>query len=193
MLMVERAAGRGERLERLREMQLNRVSLRAFVLRHKASTRERLMAEGFLLGTAPRKGTGLIGAAERTEAGEALLREAKDVLYGLLFGDEGSGTRFRRVERELLTVTIPRGKVGALEFMQAATELAAAGTWQDPESVSNDERAENVIIEVEYGEIQEEWIGDGIVACLRLINNLEVNEQILYARMINIEQSTLVD
>ncbi len=48
-------------------------------------------------------------------------------------------------------------------FLQAATELSAAGTWQDSDRVSHDHRAENVILEVEYGEIREEWIGDGIV------------------------------
>jgi hypothetical protein len=122
-----------------------------------------------------------------------LFQNAKDVLYGLLFGDSSTYTEFARVERELLTLTLPRAKAGPLEFMQAATELSAAGTWQDPDSVSNDERADNLIVEVEYGEIKEEWIGDGIVAALRLINNLEVNEQVLYARMIDIEQSTLID
>ncbi|MBK6431227.1 hypothetical protein [Candidatus Amarolinea dominans] len=59
--------------------------------------------------------------------------------------------------------------------------------------MSNDARADNVIMEVEYGEIVGEAIGHGIVRGLSLINNLEVNEQILYARMINIEQSTLIE
>ncbi|MBK7199537.1 hypothetical protein [Candidatus Amarolinea dominans] len=77
--------------------------------------------------------------------------------------------------------------------MKASTEMSAAGTWQDPDSVSNDARADNVIMEVEYGEIVGEAIGHGIVRGLSLINNLEVNEQILYARMINIEQSTLIE
>jgi hypothetical protein len=52
---------------------------------------------------------------------------------------------------------------------------------------------ENVIIEVEYGETRDEWIGDGIVAAIALINKLEMNEQVLYARMIDIEQSTLIE
>lgn len=60
------------------------------------------------------------------------------------------------------------------------------------ESVSNEARADNVILEVEYGEIEGELIGAGIVRSLSLINNLEVNEQILYARMINVEQTTLI-
>lgn len=53
------------------------------------------------------------------------------------------------------------------------------------------ECADNVIMEVEFGEIEGELIGAGIVQTLSLINNLEVTEQILYARMINVEQTTL--
>ncbi len=35
-------------------------------------------------------------------------------------------------------------------------------------------------------------MGHGIVLALTLINNLEVNEQVLYARMINIEETSLI-
>lgn len=35
-------------------------------------------------------------------------------------------------------------------------------------------------------------VGNGITACLQLINNLEVNEVVLYARMENVEESTLI-
>jgi len=76
--------------------------------------------------------------------------------------------------------------------MQASTELSAAGTWQDPTSVSNDEHADNVLLEVQYGEVDGELVGDGIVAALSLINSLEINEQVVYARMINIEETTLI-
>ncbi len=48
-------------------------------------------------------------------------------------------------------------------------------------------------IEVEYGDMDDEKIGDGVIRCLSLVNNLEVNEQILYARMMNTEQSTLIE
>jgi hypothetical protein len=76
--------------------------------------------------------------------------------------------------------------------MRASTELSASGTWQDPESVSNDERADNVLLEVQYGDTKDERVGDGIIVTLSLINSLEVNEQILYARMIDVEQTTLI-
>ena len=90
-------------------------------------------------------------------------------------------------------MAVPRSKAAALDFMQASTELNAAGTWQDPDSVSNDERADNVLLEVQYGEVEGELVGHGIVAALSLINNLEINEQVLYARMINVEEATLIE
>jgi hypothetical protein len=65
--------------------------------------------------------------------------------------------------------------------------------WRDPDGVSNDERADNVIIEVEFGEVAEELVGHGIIRALSLINNLEVNEQVLYARMVDVEESTLIE
>ena len=80
----------------------------------------------------------------------------------------------------------------ALDFMKATTELSAFGTWQDPQSVSNDQHADNVLLEVEYGEVEGELVGHGIVRALSLINSLEINEQVLYARMINLEETTLI-
>ena len=105
----------------------------------------------------------------------------------------GCWTTLERTQHELLTFALPRFKASALDFMRASTELTAAGTWQDPESVSNDERADNVLLEVEFGEVDGEWVGRGIVRALSLINNLEVNEQVLYARMVNVEESTLIE
>ena len=133
-----------------------------------------------------------ITGEHRSEAGDSLLEYAKDVLFALLFGDESTGTDLDRTQQELLTLALPRHKAGALDFMRASTELTAAGTWQDPESVSNDERADNVLLEVQYGDEADEIVGHGIVRALSLINNLEVNEQILYARMIDVEQTTLI-
>jgi hypothetical protein len=151
------------------------------------------MTDGFLLGSAPAKGTAMLTDDSRTPEGSRLLLYAKDVLFALLFGDEATNTLLERTQQELLTLTVPRDKIEALDFMKATTELSAFGTWQDPESVSNDQRADNVLLEVEFGEIDGELVGHGIVRTLSLINNLEINEQILYARMINIEETTLIE
>ena len=124
--------------------------------------------------------------------GDALLDLGKDMLYGLLFGDEATNTRLQRTQRELLTLTVPRQKSTALDFMKATTELSALGTWQDPRGAANDMQADNVVLEVEYGEVEGELVGNGIVLALGLINNLEINEEILYGRMENVEQTTLI-
>jgi hypothetical protein len=192
LIQETKAKKRVEKIARLRKMGLNREQLVEFLQKYENPDRQKLIAQGYLLPIAPVKGSDAIAGEHRTEKGNELLQHSKDILFALLFGDEHINTHFHRIEQELLTLTLPRHKAEALDFMKATTELSAFGTWQDPESVSNDARADNVVLEVEYGEVEGELIGNGIVLTLRLINNLEVNEQILYARMINIEQSTLI-
>ena len=184
---------RVERMARLRDLQLDREKLASFLKEYATCDRTRLIRDGFLQPGAPEKGTDLLTDEFRTPQGSALLMHAKDILFGLLFGDDTTLTRIPRTQRELLTMALPRDKAEALDFMKATTELSALGTWQDPERVSNDQRADNVLLEVEYGETDGELVGDGIVRALSLINSLEINEQILYARMINVEQTTLIE
>ncbi|WP_205473037.1 hypothetical protein [Nocardioides sp. SYSU D00038] len=187
-----KAAARAARVERVTALRLDRAGVERFVAEHRETTRETLQLTGHLAATAPAKGTDAIGPEHRSPAGEELLEHAKDVLFALLFGDESTATSLERTQQELLTFALPRHKAGALDFMRAATELSAAGTWQDPTSVSNDERADNVVLEVQFGEVGEELVGTGIVTALVLVNNLEVNEQVLYARMLDVEQTTLI-
>ena len=188
----EETKRRQERAERVKRLDLDESGLREFVHQYKDSTREKLIEEKFLNVDAPAKGRELIRDEYRSRQGNELLQHAKDMLFGFLFGDENTNTRFHRIQRELLTLTVPRMKSDALDFMKATTELSAQGTWQDPKGAANDLRADNVVLEIEYGELEGERIGDGVVTALRLINNLEINEEILYGRMENIEQSTLV-
>ena len=191
-LQEVKAARRQYRIGRLKDLAVDRDRLAAFVSKYSASDRETLIRDSLLLPSAPAKGTALLTSEFRTAAGDELLLLAKDLLFALLFGDESTNTHLKRVQRELLTLTVPRDKADSLDFMKATTELSALGTWQDPELVSNDQRADNVLLEVEFGEIEGELVGDGIVRALSLINNLEINEQVLYARMINVEQTTLI-
>jgi hypothetical protein len=187
-----KAQRRAERVGRVTAMALDAVRVGEFTAEIAGMSRERAIAEGYLIESAPIKGTESIGPEQRTAAGEDLLTRAKDTLFALLFGDATCSTHLDRVQQELLTLAVPRSKAGALDFMRASTELAAAGTWQDPQSVSNDERADNVLLEVQFGETADEIVGTAIVAALSVINNLEINEQVLYARMINVEQTTLI-
>ena len=103
---------RSERLDRLRALRLDAASLAAFNAEHETTTRESLVASGALAAGAPAKGTALITADHRSEAGEALLQRAKDVLFGLLFGDEATDTALERTQQELLTFALPRTRRG---------------------------------------------------------------------------------
>ena len=176
----------------MRALAFDAPALDAFLEEFTGVSREDLVERGSLRSSAPPKGTALLTAADRTEAGEELLLRAKDILFALLFGDESTATRLERSHHELLTMALPQAKAHALDFMRASTELVAAGTWQDPDNVSSDERAANVLLEVQFGDMASELVGRGVVVALSLINNLEVNEQVLYARMVNVEESTLI-
>ena len=144
--VLESDTDRDERLQRVGALGLDADGARQFAASHGDVDREHLIGAGYLAAGAPPKGTTRLTAADRSPTGNDLLQHAKDVLFALLFGDEATDTRLVRVQQELLTLAVPRGKADALDFMQASTELAAAGTWQDPDSVSNDIRADNVII-----------------------------------------------
>lgn len=156
-----------------------------------AWTSDRLVAEGCLLAP-PLPGGPLVEPRHRSPLGEALLAEAKDLLHALLFGTPEDGVRLDRVHRELLTLTLPGAKAEVFGFLrEAAAEAGAHSAWVDPDGGAHHDRAVNVLMQIEYGEVAEELVGNGIVAALRLINKLEVNEVILYARMEDVEQSPL--
>lgn len=190
---VEPVAARRERLLRIRRMALTGQRLRDLVERYRAWSREGLETERFLLDP-PHKGKGTLRAAHRSPEGEALLQQAHDLFYALLFCDAQQGVPLERTRRDFMTVTVPSHKAQSLErFMLAVTEVQGAGTWLDPDGVSDDIGATNKILQVEFGDTRDSLVSDGLIAALGMINDLEVNEEILYARIEQLERSTLVE
>jgi hypothetical protein len=183
---------RQEHTERVKKLELDGQKLSQFISQYEDYSRDRLIQDNLLQANAPGRGGELIGNDFRTPQGNELLQHAKDMLFGLLFGDESMNTHLPRTHQELLTLTLPRLKSEALDFMQASTELRAQGTWQDPKGSVPDTRADNLILEIEYSEMEDGQIGQGVVTALRLINDLELNEEVLYGRMETIQRSTLV-
>lgn len=189
---VEPLAARKARLGRIRSLGLDATKLRATVKKYRSLDRQALVAQGYLVDP-PHKGKAAIVGDQRSKAGEVLLHEANDLFYALLYCDAKLGVDLPRGHRDFLTVTIPSAKADTLErFMLAVTETRATGTWLDPEGVSDDIEARNTILQVEFGDAPDKSISDALLAALRMINNLEVNEEILYARIEQLERSTLV-
>jgi hypothetical protein len=181
---------RAERRGRIRSLNLDEKRLAGLVARFRELDRDRLEAEGFLLHPPP-KGSGIVAADQRSAAGQALLRDAKDVLYALVYGDDGTGVRLERVERERLTLTLPSAKAHTIaSVLCPAADYGTEDTRHDPAHQVADDRAPDSVIRVAYGEVASELVGNGIAATLRLINHLEVNEQTLYARMESTHEST---
>jgi hypothetical protein len=181
---------RAERRERVLAMRLDEKRLGGLVARFRELDRERLEAEGFLLDPPPR-GSAIVGAEQRSAAGQALLRDAKDVLYALVHGDDDTGVRLTRVERELLVLTLPRAKAHTVASVLCPPAQPDAGcTGSAPARRVDAGREPDGVIRVPYGEVASELVGNGIAATLRLINHLEVNEQVLHARMEKAEEGT---
>lgn len=189
---AEERRKRQERAERLRKLGLYADQLLQFVQQYKHMDRGQLVGQNLLFEDVPSRGGVLITGEHRSVEGTRLLQQAKDMLYGLLFGDENTNVHFLRTQRQLLTLILPRSKSEALAFMKATTEIHATGTWQDPDGGANETHIDNTVLEIEYGETDDERISDGILTALRLINELEINEEVLYGRMETVEQSTLV-
>jgi len=180
-------------IERLQKSPpLNEDRLLQWMKQNWPSDRDSLIQKGYLKPTAPEQGLALIESSYRTPAGIQLLGEAKDLLWACLFGDESANVHLQRIQRELLVITVPGKKAFPFNFFQAVTEVGAAGTWRDPDNVSNDLDAPNMLLQVEYGDVESEVVGDAIVVCIHVVNLLEINEQVLYARCSNVEQSTLL-
>ncbi|GAA2896812.1 hypothetical protein GCM10010517_61820 [Streptosporangium fragile] len=54
-------------------------------------------------------------------------------------------------------------------------------------------RRRRSVFRIEYGEVAGERADDVVAAALKPISNLEIGERVLYGRMENIEEGTLID
>lgn len=129
--LTQTSLERETRVERVRALNLDERNLNLLLERLGGRDRAQLEREGHLRNP-PEKGGALITADQRSDAGNALLREAKDLLYALLFGTSEMNVALARKERELLAMTLPRSKRFALDFMMAVSEVEVRGSWRDP-------------------------------------------------------------
>ncbi len=179
-----------KRLTRIKNKNYNDQAVINFVDKYRKISREHLEASGHLVSP-PHMGLTTIELHHRSEKGQALLEEAQDMLYLTLYGDETINTNLTREQEEILTIILPQSKSDALHFLKAVTETNTAGTWNDPEGVSNDDHTSNIGLQIEFGDNANGTIGIAVFVALNLINLLHVNEQIFYARMEKVKRSSL--
>ena len=178
------------RINRIRQKGYNDETITQFIDCYQKVSRADLESTGYLINP-PHLGLASIETYQRTEKGESLLEEAQDMLYASLYGDTSINVNLTRGQEELLTMMLPQDKSEKLSFLKAVTQVNALGTWKDPEGVSNDDQTNNIGLQVEFGDNEKGTIGLAVFVALNLINLLQVNEQILYARMEKVERSSL--
>ncbi|NEP91436.1 MAG: hypothetical protein F6K18_34160 [Okeania sp. SIO2C2] len=93
-IQEQKAQDRLSRIERLKDMALDREKLDKFLKKHEKIDRNQLIEAGYLINNPPEKGTDLITEKYRSNQGNELLLLAKDVLFALLFGDESNHVKF---------------------------------------------------------------------------------------------------
>jgi hypothetical protein len=178
------------RMIRISKIGYNDEAIGSFIDKYRKISREGLEQSGFLVNPQP-MGLATIELHQISKKGETLLEEARDMLYLALYGDETINVNLTREREEILTLILPLGKSNSLFFLKSVTEVNAAGTWKDPEDVSNDDKVNNIELQVEFSDNERGDTGIAIFVALNLINFLHVNEQTLYARLEKIERSSL--
>ncbi|WP_026423027.1 hypothetical protein [Actinokineospora inagensis] len=123
---------------------------------------------GECLATPPPPGL-MISPAQRTTTGEDLLSHAKDLLYALLFSPT-----LTPIRRDRLTLTLPDRKAAVFGFLRGAVTETPADHG-------------HTALLIEYPEVSSSLVGDAVVAALRVVNGLELNEEVLYARRTDVD------
>ncbi len=112
----------------------------------------------------------------------------RDELNALLY-DEAVQKACKAEDRELLSIIIARGKVGMFDFLEGKTEWKVRGKWRRPDEGFDIE--ENVQLDVQFKDAADECVGKRIIELLKAYNQKAVDEKLLYARTIPIEEGTL--
>lgn len=178
------------RLARIAKKEFTHQRILAFIEAYKNINRNDLLNSGFLISP-PHLGLHKIETYQRSLRGEVLLEEACDILYVVLYGDASLNVNLHRTREEVLTIILPESKYEVFNFLKAVTETKITGTWNDPEEISNDDHTNNVGLQIEFRDTKEGTLGTAAFVALQLINLLETNEQILYARLEKVERSSL--
>jgi len=188
----ETLAKRKERISRIQALNIDLNAVKEIRTEFDSYTRESLEKNGHI-NNAEHKGLKIVPSNLRSEEGNQLLVRAKDFLFALLFCGKKHGVNIERTKRDELTITIASDKANCLEsFMIAVTEFPARGVWYDSEGISDDENATNTVMQVEFGDDEQGVCASALMSALKLINNLEINEEILYCRIEQAKYSSLI-
>lgn len=165
-----------ERITRIKKLKIDEAVLIRLVQDFSTHSRSQLIEDDFLRNPLP-VGKAPLREKHRSAKGNRLLQKAKDLLYALLYGDAEMNVKLLRAADELLTLTISQNKAyPLLSLLKNVTIIPTAGKLLDPTMKGKQLLTDIAMIELQFTETPAGVVGDGIVACLSLINLLEIND-----------------
>jgi hypothetical protein len=88
------------------------------------------------------------------------------------------------VDKEIITIEIPRSKKHHLEFLEAYTSIKTQGVWKN---IHDD----NLQIEIEFKDARNEKYGIELIKLFKELNRKVIKEKVLYVRTEPVEESSL--
>ncbi|GAJ05114.1 unnamed protein product [marine sediment metagenome] len=116
------------------------------------------------------------------------VQDIKDELNALLYAEEIQKA-CKAEDRELLSIIVPRSKACNFDFLTGKTEWKVRGKWKRPDEGFDIEK--NVQLDVEFKDAADECVGKRVIDLLKAYNKKLVDETLLYARTIPVEEGTL--
>ena len=89
-----------------------------------------------------------------------------------------------QVDKELLTIEVPKKKSKHLGFLKAYTKFNTKGVWKNIDD-------DNVQIEIEFKDSKDERYGNELMSLFKELNKKDIKEDVLYVRTEPIEESSL--
>lgn len=94
----------------------------------------------------------------------------------------------KKVDKKILTIVVDRKKDDRFDFLRAKTEWFAKGEWRGAKKLYTDN---NIIFEVEFKDDRYGRTSKKLMKLLDNYNRKKIKEEKLYARVTDIERSSL--
>jgi len=97
-------------------------------------------------------------------------------------------------DKELLSIVVLRKKAKHFDFLEGYTRWRTVGSWreiQEGKVVHEFPEEKNVQLDIEFKDKPDESVGTRLMELFKEFNTKEVDEELLYARTVPIEESSL--
>lgn len=117
------------------------------------------------------------------------ISEIKSCIHKLVYDPQKAQT-----DKELLSIVVLRKKAKHFDFLEGYTKWRTVGSWREIQNgkvVYEFPEERNVQLDIEFKDKPDESVGTRLMELFKEFNTKEVDEKLLYARTVPIEESSL--